>query len=94
MKYVSFKADQVSAAGWFYGLSPDVLRKDEAMMELRQRLGDKLPADLHIQLVPRTLSITDKVSRNRFSFKGIAVECERKRVRELQEILHGQTKKS
>jgi hypothetical protein len=78
MKYVSFKADQVAAAGWFYCLSPDVLRKDEALLELKQRLGEKLPKDLHIQLVPRPLSITDKITRNRFSFKGIAVECERK----------------
>lgn len=89
MKYVSFKADQVAASGWFYGLPSDVLRKDDALLELKSRLGDRLPKDLHIQLVPRPLSITDKISRNRFSFKGIAVECERKRVRELQEILYG-----
>lgn len=88
MKYVSFKADQVSAAGWFYGMPSDVLRTDEATKELRTRLGSKLPHDLHIQLGIRMLSITDKVSRNRFTFKGVAIECDRKRVQELQEILY------
>ena len=88
MKYVSFKADSVSAAGWFYGLHPDVLNMGEATQELRNRLGTKLPSDLQFQLCTRMLSITDKVSRNRFSFKGVAIECDRKRVRELQELLY------
>ena len=88
MKYVSFKADQVSAAGWLYGLPPDVLRLDETKQELRQRLGDKLPPDLEFQLGTRMLSVTDKITRNRFTFKGIAVECERNRVKELQEALY------
>ena len=88
MKCVSFKADQVSAAGWFYGMPLDVLRTDEAAKELRIRLGSKLPQDLHIQLGVRMLSITDKVTPNRFTFKGVAVECDRKRVKELQEILY------
>ena len=88
MKYVSFKANQVSAAGWFYSMHPDVIKKDEAATEIRKRLGENLPDDLSIQMVPRMLSITDKVTRNRFSFKGVAIECERSRVRELQEALY------
>ena len=88
MKYVSFKADQVSAAGWFYNMNPDVLKSDEAAGEIRKRLGTNLPEDLSIQMVPRMLSITDKITRNRFSFKGVAIECERNRVKELQEALY------
>jgi hypothetical protein len=88
MKYVSFKADQVSAAGWFYGLPPDILKRDDAIKELRQHLGEKLPADLDMQLSARTMSITEKVSRNRFTFKGVAVECDRSRARELQEVFY------
>ena len=88
MKYVSFKADQVSAAGWFYGMSPDVIKKDEVVTELRKRLGENLPEDLSLQIAPRMLSITDKITRDRFSFKGVAIECERSRVKELQEALY------
>lgn len=88
MKYVSFKADQVSAAGWFYSMNPDVLKSDEAAGEIRKRLGTNLPSDLSIQMVPRMLSITDEITRNRFSFKGVAIECERNRVKDLQEALY------
>ena len=88
MKYVSFKADQVSAAGWFYGMSPDVVKKDEVVTEIRKRLGANLPDDLSLQIAPRMLSITDKITRDRFSFKGVAIECERSRVKELQEALY------
>ena len=89
MKYVSFKADLVSAAGWFYGMNPDVLKKDEVKAELTKRLGLTLSEDLSFQMVPRMLSITDKITRNRFSFKGVAIECDRGRVKELQEALYG-----
>ena len=88
LKYVSFKADIVSAAGWFYGMNPDVIRKDEAKEELIKRLGQNLPSDLSFQIVPRMLSITDKITRNRLSFKGVAIECDRSRVRDLQEALY------
>jgi len=35
MKYESFKADSVSAAGWLWNAHPDMLRKDETISELK-----------------------------------------------------------
>jgi hypothetical protein len=69
-------------------MNPDVVKKDEVVTEIRKRLGANLPDDLSLQIAPRMLSITDKITRDRFSFKGVAIECERSRVKELQEALY------
>ena len=86
MKYVSFKADNVSAAGWLWNAHPDTLRRDEATAELKERLGDNLPKDLNFQLSARPLAVsTQPGGTDKFFYRGIAVECERNRVQELQE---------
>ena len=89
MKPVAFKVDQLSAAGWVYGLHPDLLRKDEAIPEFRKRLGSSLPTDVLFQLTPRFLSIAEQQGgTKRFTFKAIAVECDKKNVKLLQEALY------
>lgn len=89
MKYVSFKADNVSAAGWLWNAHPDTLRRDEAMSELKQRLGDTLPKDLNFQLSARPLAVAmHPGSKDKFFYRGIAVECDRSRVQELQEAFY------
>jgi len=89
MKYTSFKADQLSAAGWFFDMNPDVVRKEEVIQELRQRLEGILPQDIPFQPTPRYLNITEqKGSNQRFNFKAIAIECDRKDVKTVQESFY------
>ena len=89
MKYVSFKADSVSAAGWLWNAHPDMLRKDETVAELKQRLGDKLPGDLNFQISTRPLAVALQAGgKDKFFYRGIAVECDRSRVQELQEAFY------
>ena len=89
MKYTTFKADQLSAAGWFYDLHPDVVRKDEVIQELRTRLEGILPNEILFQLAPRYLRVADQQgSKTSFNFRAIAVECDRKNVKTLQEALY------
>ena len=89
MKYVSFKADNVSAAGWLWNAHPDTLRREEATTELKKRLGDNLPKDLNFQLSARPLAVAlQPGSKDKFFYRGIAVECDRSRVQELQEAFY------
>jgi hypothetical protein len=87
LKQTSFQADTLALAGWIYGAHHDVTRKDDAYKELRNRLD--LPMNIHFQLVPRTLNVTEsKGSKNRFSFKAVAVEADGKHIARLREAFY------
>ena len=70
-------------------MNPDVVRKEEVIQELRQRLEGILPQDIPFQPTPRYLNITEqKGSNQRFNFKAIAIECDRKDVKTVQESFY------
>jgi len=81
-----FQMDTVAAAGWFFGVHPDVTRRDDSLPELYQRTG--LPSSIRFQLSARTVNIP--IMKNgsiKMAIHAIVVECDSKNVTQIREAL-------
>ena len=86
LRHTSFDADTVVLLGFLMGAHPDAARLLDMQNELTERLN--LPEKVDFQITPRTLTaVHNSVTKNKFSFKALAVETDGKMAGAVREAL-------
>ena len=82
----NFQMDTVFAAGWFFGVHPDITRRDDSHAELLSRTN--LPPDVKFQLSSRTINIPlTKNGTMKTPIRALVVECDSKHIAKLREAM-------
>jgi hypothetical protein len=92
LNLAKFKSATLVVCGFLVGAHPGHLRREDAEVELRNRL--QLSAEFPFQLSSRTISVPRDSSKNpeRFSFQAVAVETSTNHAKQLREAFFSQPK--